>query len=304
MKPWQKSLLLITFVAFLGASNGAAIKWGAKDIPGVGFASGRMAIAFIGLLPIIISKRIWRLKQKSKLFGFSLFATGNVLFFIIGIKLTSISISAALYTAVPLLTVLLSRLVYQEKITPQKLLGIVIGLIGTCIVILTPVLTKSGIGTGSLYGNLLIVIGVLFFSLHTTFSKLIQKSFSSTNLTVGFATTACIVLLPLTIWQVEADNWLSGITGDGILALLYSGLVGTIGFYFMFQYAVRHTSPLITSLSMYLQPIFAVILGVLIFDDKITGSFIVGTMLSFIGVRIVTMTQKKPEIIAEAKETW
>lgn len=297
----KRGLLPIIFIAAIGASMGVAGKIGVEDVPPLGFIAARVILSLILIIPLLIKTKFFNTRYKIKLFAFSTLATANITLFILGIGSTNVSVAAALYTATPLLTAIFSRLFYQESIGLKKLIGIIIGLVGASIIVLAPAVSNT-FNTGSISGNLIISAAVIFFSLHTAISKKIQKYFSPAIITQAFIITASLILLPLAIWEITTTGfWISDLYLKPILAMIYISTVGTVGFYFLYQRIIKRASSLIASLIMYLQPIFAVIFGIIIFNETLTVEFIVGTLLTFIGVWIITSTQKKAVIIEEAK---
>lgn len=282
-------VLLILLISLLGAGNGPAAKLGIQQIPPLTFAAARVLVALVFVSPLLISHKVWQLIYQPKLIGFSLLLTANIILFILGIGQTTVAIAAMLYTLTPLLTVIASHFLYQEKLTRLKILGIIFGLLGAGIIILTPVISRNGVYVGTLSGNLIILLAVLSFSAYTILSKQAQHRFSPLVLTLMFLLTAAVVSLPLALVSHGLMPFYSLVYDTkAILAVLYVSLLGTIAFYFLYQFAVKKTSPLIASLMVYLQPVFSVILGMLFFAERLTVTFVFGSFLSLFGVWLVT----------------
>ena len=85
--------------------------------------------------------------------------------------------------------------------------------------------------------------------------------------------------------------------------MFYISAIGTVGFYFLYQYIIKQASPLVASLMMYIQPIFSLLFGIILFQDSLTPEFAIGAALAFIGVWLVTKKQRKSTLIAEAKSS-
>ena len=77
--------------------------------------------------------------------------------------------------------------------------------------------------------------------------------------------------------QYDAETW-------ALLAFLAVG--ATVIPYFAFFWATSHASATLVSLSGYIAPLVAVILGVVLLDEQIQGSIVVGGLLILTGVII------------------
>lgn len=289
MNSRQKTLALIAFLSLISGSLGIVNKIGVQQIPPFGFVASRAILSLIIISPYLYTVNKKLSVRKVKLLLFSLLATANIGTYIVGIKYTNVSVAVVISSAVPTLTVLISYFLYQEKINFRKGLGIILGLIGTGIVALGPLVQKNHLNYGSLYGNSLIFLSAITFSLHTSLSKKAQRQFSPFTITAAFIVVATIVLTPLALWElIMKGNWITSLSPISVGAILYVSIIGTVLFYFLYQKAVKQTSPIITSMMLYLTPIIGICLAVIILGEKITSSVVVGAAFSLIGVWLVT----------------
>ncbi|MBI2009711.1 MAG: DMT family transporter [Candidatus Chisholmbacteria bacterium] len=285
----QKALVYIVLGSIIGGSLSAANKIGIRNIPPLGFVSARVAVSALFLLPIMVKTRLWRVKNKLQLMLFSLLATANIGLFIVGLARTTASMSSILYAAVPLLTAILSHWIYQEKITSRKLVGIIIGLVGTLVIVLTPALSQNGFHTGSVSGNLIVFLAVVIYAFHTALSKKMQQRYSPFVIVEYFIITATLTLTPFALWEMtQAGNWLTTVESSSIFTLLYVVVIGTIVLYFTFQEAIRFATPLIASLQMYLVPVFGVIFASLLLGEKLSSELALGAFLVLVSIWLIT----------------
>jgi drug/metabolite transporter (DMT)-like permease len=64
-----------------------------------------------------------------------------------------------------------------------------------------------------------------------------------------------------------------------LLAFFYLMLVGTMAAYVAYGYLIRHTSPIIASSCMYVNPVVAVALGALLLGEPVTGATVIATVV-------------------------
>src|SRR3989344_7573029 len=111
----QKAFIAIFLGSFLGGATSAVTKIGLVGIPPFSFIFLRFLIASICISIFFILKRK-KIENYLDLIPISLFATLNILLFILGIKSTTATIGQLLYAATPFLASAILYLFYQEKL--------------------------------------------------------------------------------------------------------------------------------------------------------------------------------------------
>lgn len=288
-----KPLILILLAAVLGGGVGAFSKVSLREIPPLPFTLLRFVLATSILLPFIIRGREFFFRSAKKVVLVSLLATANVTIFIFGLERTTAIISQMLYVATPLITTVLSYFLLKENLTVRKALGLLIGFAGVLTVILLPVLNGGTVFAGDLLGNLMIFVAVVSFSLYLVLSKKLQGEYTPMEMTIFFVLTTTAVqllLAPLGTRQFY-DSW-GGLSAETIFGVLYVGIIGTGIYYLIYQHAVKSATPVVASMILYLQPIFAVFWAYMLLGEKVTYGLLVGGVLSFTGVAMVTSSGK------------
>lgn len=188
-------------------------------------------------------------------------------------------IAAVAQSTVPLFTVLLGlRFLPHEPLTPGRLLGFVLGLVGV------GVLVGGGPGGGwwSVVGTLAVVVSSVAYACGGVIG---QRSMSDTPgpvLATGAMISAAISLLPLALLQIPT----SSPDGDAILSLLALALLGT-AFAQLVMYRLIHLAGARKmSLVTYLMPGFALVYGAAFLDEPITVAVLAGLALILAGVAL------------------
>lgn len=288
-----KPYFLIILTALVGGAIGAASKIALREIPPLSFTLLRFLLAGIVLLPLAIKQKELTLKDSRKIFLVSLLATANIVLFIFGLQRTTATISQMLYAVVPLLAGIFSFFILREKISPKNLAGIIIGFIGVLIIVLLPVIGTEVVFNGDLMGNIFILIGAVSFALYSVVTKKFQHAYSPLQITLFFVLTTIVtqtILAPIDLQQ--HPGWWSSVSTEAILALAYVGVFGTGIYYLIFQHVIRSTTPVIASMILYLQPVFTFLWAWVLLGEKVTLEFMAGAALTFIGVALVTSSQK------------
>ena len=288
-KNYIKPFIAILIAGFLGAIQGTFVKIAVREIPPFSFTFIRFFLASIIMLPFFLKEKFLLKKGLVIMFLISLLGTVNVVFYAFGVRLTDVNIGAVLYTAVPIITAILSFLVLQENLNVRKITGILFGFIGTLFIIFLPFINKTLIYKGNFIGNLLIFIGVLSFSFYSVLSKKNYFKYSPLGLTTLLMITSAFTTSIFTLVDIKTQpGWWSLVTVTGIISTLLV-VLSTVGFYFLYQYAIKHGTPLIASMSLYIQPVATFILAGFFLGERLTLIFIIGAVLTFIGAWMVTM---------------
>lgn len=287
MSDKQKAIIFILLVSILGGATQAITKIGLMSIPPLSFAFVRFLIAGIVISPVLLKKNF--LKALWQLTPFSLLATINIVFFILGIKTTTATIGTILYAGVPLLTALFLFLLFRERLSARKELGIALGFFGVALVALLPIIEKGSRFSGDLLGNMLIAIGVISWSLYMAYSKKKLESFSPFVVTSAFIWVTCFALFPLFLTDlISYPNWWQSLTLSSILSLAYISIISTVVVFLLNQYAIKHGGSILASMQFYLLPIVAYLSASFLLGEQLTLGIVVGGTLALLGVYITT----------------
>lgn len=292
MSDKTKAILAIIFGSFLGGAVSAVTKIGLVNIPPFTFSLIRFCIASLCLLPLLIKSGVKINKEVIPLVLVSLLPVLNVVFFVLGVKTTTASIAQMLYGGTPILAGIFSFIILKNKLTIKRWIFLIFGLFGVAFVVLLPLIEKNKLYAGDLKGNVLIAIGVLFWSIYFVLSKQYQKKYSPIVITSIFVFVAIFVFSLLSIFEIQSySGWINNIKLSGIYAILYVAIFGTVAGYLLNQYAIKFSNPVIASLSFYLQPIFAYLSAFILLGEKLTSGLIIGTIIVLISVALTTYSK-------------
>lgn len=289
----------VRVMVYLKLALTAAI-WGATFIAGrvavqsmhpFAIAFFRFAIASLCLLFLIrpLSGGLPRLNLQQTLLILLMGLTGiftyNACFFI-GLKTIAASRAALIVALNPVATTLSSALIFKDKLTPLKLLGILISLLGASIVIAkgNPLtLLIKPIETGDIF-----LLGcVISWVIYTLISKVVMKELSPLVTT----TYACLMgsaALFFAAWGEGVVQNLSHASALAWLSILYLGIFGSaIGFNWYGE-GVREIGPAKASVFINLVPVSAIIFAALFLHEPLTPVLLGGGALVITGVFFTT----------------
>lgn len=290
----HKNILLLLLIAVLGGAVPVFGKIALTEFPVFSFTFFRFLMAGLLLLPFYLKIRKPTNGDFWKIFGLSLLGMGNVILFAIGIQYTSANIAQAIYTLSPILAAVLSFFIVKERFGLKKITGIILGFFGALILVFIPLLEKGSLNDVTLSGNLIIVLAVISVTLYTVYSKPLQKKYHPIEITMFFCMVTAGISLIFSGMELRTESgWWSDVTLFGAFSLIYVGTIGTALYYLLTQYLIKHATPTIASMVLYVQPFTTIGWAYVLLSEVITQFFIIGICLALFGVWLTMSPQKK-----------
>jgi drug/metabolite transporter (DMT)-like permease len=285
---------LVLCVAPLCWAGNIVLARGVADlIPPVAFAFWRWTLALLLILPFTLRRvaldwqeisRRWKRLFLLAVLGISSF---NTLLYTAVHTTTAIN-GALIQTTMPAVIVLLSRLLYGERVTGRQTAGVLLCLIGAGLIVLRGDL-RSLITLSFVQGDLLMVIAVLFYGLYSVLLRRRPAIHALSFLTATFALGAA-GLFPVYLVELAAVGPFA-IGRDILFSLLYVALFPSIVAYFCWNKGVDRVGPNRAGLFINLIPVFASLLSVRLLGESIQGFHIAGMGLIAGGMALFYRTK-------------
>ncbi|MFD2563799.1 DMT family transporter [Aquimarina rubra] len=216
----------------------------------------------------------------------------NQFFSMNGLSLTSPVDAAIIVTAMPIFTVIISYFLLKEPLTLTRILGICIGGSGAVLLIY---LGNSGLGTGSLKGNIFIGINALAFAFYLVIVKPMMVKYKPITVIVWTFFFGFIFMFPFCIGQLLETNFDTYQTSNWI-SLLYVVMGPTFLAYLLNMFALQYVKPTVSSSYIYVQPAVAMLLvagmAYFVINSQYKGDITVVKLLCciliFVGVYLIS----------------
>lgn len=291
----KKSLGLIALLGAMMSWGPAPVvtKLGLSEIPPYSFAFVRFLLALLIVLPFFFAFKHHRV-AKADILRFvlvGLFGSGlNVIFFMTGISKTTATSSAAIFATVPLVNALAASFILREKPTFVRALGIFIGLIGSFIIAIAPILSGNSASSGDIFGNVLILFAVFSWVAYIIGSKELLERYSPLTVTTYSFISGATVLLPLTFYElINNPTWYLKVDNLGFVTIAYAAIFASVVPFFLYQWGTKYTSAFSAGIVTYLNPVLAAIWAAILLHEYPTTIFLLGTFLIFAGVFLATV---------------
>jgi drug/metabolite transporter (DMT)-like permease len=203
-----------------------------------------------------------------------------------GIALTGASTASLINSMTPVAVTVLAAIVLKEKITPVKVLCLILALAGTYII------TTGATGEGEMLGAVLVLLSVVSWAVASVNMRQLTSKYPPVLVTAYGMTISLLFHIPVGIYEsVQAGT--TGLSAKAILVLLYLGLVGSALPQYTWTASLSMLPASTCSLFYPLQPTFSAILGALLLGETFKPTFFVGMLLISIDVVLSTLETRR-----------
>jgi drug/metabolite transporter (DMT)-like permease len=185
----------------------------------------------------------------------------------------------------PVATSVAARVFLREQLSRKQIVGVFLGLIGVCAV----VVEKLEDSDGSVTTAAMVAMMVSIFGL--TVGTLVQRAFGKEMpLLRGTATQYLASGAVLAIASGLSESWRFEITGNTVFSMLWAVVVLSLGaVLLMMTLLARHTAAKVSSL-FFLTPALSTIEGAILFDERLGVLALIGLVVAIVGVRLTMQT--------------
>ncbi len=212
-------------------------------------------------------------------------------FFLYGLQRVEAGRGALVVAFIPAMIALVDGLILRQPMPPAKLLGIGLALVG-CLLVVTRgqpgQLLRGEIG----YGETLLMGSVVSWVAYTLHSRRCARSFSPLAMTFGGCLTGWLMLTVAalaegSLFALDAASW------RGASSVAFLGVFGTALAFTWYSQAIAQIGTTRAAAFINLVPLFAVLLGTLLLDERLGAAVLTGGALVMLGVYLTNRTARR-----------
>lgn len=287
--------IFLTLSMFIWALNGVLGKAVTPYLQPMALGFWRWTIALLILLPFAwrhvradwpMLRRHWRVLL---LFGCVGGAVHNAISFW-ALKYTTAVNGALLNSAVPIVIVTMSWLLFRERLTRGQAAGIAISTLGVlCILVRGDPANLVLLRLNP--GDLLLLLSTAMWAAYTACLRLKPAGLHPLSLIVGTAIVGLALVAPLYALEhalgVRVEwRW------EVLAMLLFAGIFPSCVAYVLWNRGVAQVGANVASTFMHLGPVFGVGLAWLLLDERLYLFHVAGVAAIFAGIVVVTRTRR------------
>ena len=236
----------------------------------------RMGIAFLSLaIFLLFKKQLFSISRKNffEILGVGALVTIHWLCFFESIKASTVSVAVVCLATASFFSALIEPIFFKRKLLAYEvIMGIVV------VLALAFVMgTDSQYLLGYFYG----IMAALFGTLFTLFNAKYIKQVGAAQITMIEMLAGVIIISFLLIFQKDYTVFNSIISINDLIYLLILGVLCTAAVFVWMTEIMRHITPFSLIMAINLEPIYSIILALLIFGDNeiMSTSFYIGSSI-------------------------
>lgn len=228
-----------------------------------------------------IDKKDWPRIALCGLFGVAM----NQLLFFAGLNITTPINAAIIMTSNPILVIIAASIILHDVITRQKIIGLALGIIGALLIILFN--ADFSFDATTWQGDVMILMNAASYGVYLVIVKPLMTKYQPLTIIKWVFTFGLIYVLPFGIYDFMAIEW-STFTTTIWLETAFVVICTTFLAYLLNIFALKKLQPATVSTYIYTQPILASLFAIAMGKDELSLVKIVGAILIFTGVYIVS----------------
>jgi len=239
----------------------------------------RMLIAFIALfIFLFIKKQIKTIKKKDilPLLGIGAIVALHWFFFFGAIKVSNISVAVICLATASLFSAFLEPLFFKRKLLGYELIfGIIVFVTLTLMLYERPENTDINYFLGYVYGIASAFLGTLF----TMFNGKYINKVDAAKITMVEMLGGVIIISLYFILIGDCSVFTTTISLNDFIYLILLGTICTAGIFVWMTEIMRHITPYALIMAINLEPIYSIIIGLIIFNETeiMNLSFYIGS---------------------------
>jgi len=289
--------LLLALTNLIWAAQGTAVKYLDPFLGPIAITFLPFYITTLLLIPILVWQRMRNPNRVrpgwSDWWKFAMAGIGGQVLAQLGmtwgISLSLASNGAILSLLIPVISAVLASLMLGERLTALRTVCLGLGLVGVSLMSVADFEHSAFTQRSYMIGNLLIVLGCCGSAFYNVYCKGLLARFGEVEILIFSYITASLASLPLLIWaeprgkdtaditsiatglaQMDASAWLA----FGFLAVFMYGVS-----MLLFFYVLEYLPVTVASASLYLLPIFGVLLATNVLDEQLGALSLVGATI-------------------------
>lgn len=282
--------LLLLLTALIWGLAFVAQKLGMEHLGSFSFNAIRTLIGALALLPIAARRRAGDRKSGDgdrrtlivggALCGLALFVASNLQQ--AGLQYTTVG-KAGFITALYILIVPLLGLLMGKRVRALFWVAVGLALVGMYLLTMSGSLSISR-------GDLLVTLSAIGFSVHIlVIDHFSPKADGVRMATIQFFVCGLLSMVPMLLWERPS----LAAVGASWAPLLYSGMLSCGVGYTLQILAQRDVKPVVASLLMSLESVFAALAGWLVLGQRLSARELAGCALVFAAILLAQLPQKR-----------
>lgn len=210
--------------------------------------------------------------------------SANILLFFWGLSLTKPSDASLIMTITPVFVLVFSAYFLKEKLSLKKWVGVFIGFSGAILLCGTTFLNT---GAYTFWGDFMVFVNALLYGLYLILVKPLAQKYHPVTLFKWICLIGFMFTIPFCFQDIISENW-SQLPLKVWGLIFYVCVAATFFTYLLNAFALKHANASIVGVYIYIQPILATFIAIVIGQELFSLTKMVIAIYIFLGVYLVS----------------
>ncbi len=245
------------------------------------------------MVDFIISPKIQILRKDIVRFiGCGLFGVAlNQTLFFEGLNITTPINASIIMTSNPIMVLVLSVIFTRVSLTLAKAIGIALGISGALYLITRRADISTMTDFGKSLGNLLVFLNATSYAVYLVMVKPLVVRYKAITVTKWIFTFGVLIVMPVSINQLNTVEW-NDMPINIVHSTLFVVVCTTFLAYLLNIFALRTVTSSTVSFYVYLQPLIASVVSIILGKDHLTWTLLIAAVFIFSGVYLVSFYKR------------
>ncbi|MGE5073832.1 MAG: DMT family transporter [Anaerolineae bacterium] len=202
----------------------------------------------------------------------------------IGTKLSTAANGSLVTSATPAFILLFASLILKERITPRRLIALLISTLGV-VAVIDP--RSARLEPGLFLGNLSLLAAALTWALYSVLIRLVTRQLDVLTVSLIAFMGGLPVVIPAGLWETSTQG-IGQITPGIVAGVLFLGIICTALAMALWNNSFAALDASVASLTFFAQPVVGSLLGWFFLKESITPLFILGGLLIAAGLVVAS----------------
>ena len=214
------------------------------------------------------------------------------MFFFSGLARTTPIHAALIMVLTPMIVLLLGALITWRKLKPLSILGLLLASAGAAWLIGR---NGTGLGDGNMIGDLMVAMNATSYALYLILVRTLMQRYSPMWV-LRWVFLFGMFFVVFFGWQEVLEARWADFTWPVTLSFIYVLVFTTFLAYGLNAFALKKVAAITVSAYIYLQPVFAALIALIIGNDRLDINTLIAGVLIFGGVWLVSKQEERTSL--------
>ena len=210
-----------------------------------------------------------------------------------GLSLTTATDSSLMIIGEVISTTVLAWLIAREYVSPQKQIGLVLGIVGVVVLTLGGA-PDSSYAPNRALGNTFVILALLCESIFTVLGAHYVQRFQPLTILRWTYTGSMLVWTPV-LWWAYTTNQIAAASWEAWGAVVYMAIATSVVSYLLWFWVIRSAGASLGAISLFVQPVVGSLIGLYVLAEPQSPGLYIGAGLILVAMLVATLADSAPK---------